>query len=59
MVEKIKALCREQGISVSELERRTGLIGCIWRWDIHKPSIEKVKRVAECLNTTVDALLNG
>ena len=59
MVKRIKELCKAKGISIRELEKRTNLEKCIWRWDIHKPSIEKVQRVAEALGTTVDELLNG
>jgi len=58
MVNKIKELCREQGISVAELERRAD-VQLIRRWAKTEPSVYKVYRVAKVLGTTVENLLEG
>lgn len=58
MVEKIKELCKQKGISVLQLEKETGIAHGIHRWDINKPSIDKVQTVAEYFGVTVDYLLS-
>ena len=58
MLDKILALCAEQGISLSELERRAGLKAkTVYRWGENRPSVDKVKKVADALGVTVDDLL--
>ncbi len=58
MVEKIKKIAQEKGIPLSRLERRCQLSsGSIYRWDVNYPAIDKVKRVATVLDTTVDELI--
>lgn len=58
MVETIKKLCKEKGMSVLQLERETGIAHGIHRWDISKPSIDKVQAVADYFGVTVDYLLS-
>ena len=58
MTHKIKELCKEQHLSVSELERRAG-VQFIRRWDKTEPSVYKVYRVAKILGTTVEELLRA
>lgn len=58
MLDKILALCKEQGISLSELERRSGLNQkTVYRWGDNMPSVDKVKKVADYFGITVDELL--
>lgn len=58
MVEKIKKLCKAQKLPISTLQRELGLnANAIKRWDVHKPSVDKVKAVADRLGVTVDELL--
>ena len=57
MLKKIKSLCAEKGISVLQLEKDLGMSHSIHRWDESKPSIDKVKLVADYLGVTVDYLL--
>lgn len=60
MVQRIKALCKEKGITVAELERRCFIgNGIIARWKTSKPSYERLSVVAKELDTTVDYLLTG
>lgn len=59
LLEKIKFLCKERGISLIELERSCGVTErTIYRWDTSIPSVDKVKRVADYFGVTVDELLS-
>ena len=60
MVDRIKALCRARGISVGELEERTGIgKNTIYRWGTVMPSADKLVRVAKVLGVTTEELLDG
>ena len=60
MVQRIKDLCREKGITIAELERRCGIgNGIIARWSKSKPSFERLFKVASELETTVEYLQTG
>ena len=54
----IRRLCLDHGISIAQLERETGLASrTIGRWDESKPSVDKVQKVAEYFDVSVDYLL--
>lgn len=58
MVRNIKRLCAAQGISVRQLEIALGYTnGIIGRWDTNRPSIDRVKTVADFFGVTVDELI--
>lgn len=58
--ERIKALCKENKISVNELEKRLDIAkGSLCKIDKHKPSSEKMEMLAKELNTTSKFLLTG
>lgn len=58
LVENARKECAKKGITVTELERSAGLTdNAIYKWDRHKPSVDKVKRAADVLQTTVDELI--
>lgn len=59
MVAKIKKLCKEQKLTLGELEDRAGFGKgqVIGRWDENRPSVDRVKKVADILGVTVDELL--
>lgn len=58
MYQKIKELCKEKGISITELEATLQFArGSIYKWDVNAPSIIKVKAVADYFNVSVDYLL--
>ena len=60
ILENINKLCKEKGISLSKLERETGIgNGTIGRWGISSPTVENVRKVAEYFGVTVDALIHG
>lgn len=60
MLNKIRELCKQNNISLSDLEEKAGLSRkTIFTWDRVMPSVDKVARVAKELNTTVEELLEG
>ena len=60
MVENIKSLCIQKGISIPKLEIELGFgRGAIYNWDKNSPSIDKVQKVAEYFSVTTDELLQG
>ena len=60
MVNRIKELAKEKSVSISTIEKSVGLgNGIIGKWKKQNPSCEKLKLVADYLNTTIDYLLTG
>lgn len=58
MLQKISALCNERNISLAQLERDAGLgRNSVYRWDENRPSVDKVKLVADYFGCTIDELL--
>ncbi len=58
LFDTIKKLCKEQGLSVSEVEKNAGLgNGTIRGWNESSPTVDNLQAVAMVLNTTVDNLL--
>lgn len=59
-LEKIKELCRTNGISLAALEKELGFSNkALFRWPTSAPSVDKVKAVADFFNVPVDALLGS
>lgn len=59
LLKNIARLCKEKGIAISRLEKETGISnGTIGRWGTSSPTVENVRKVAEYLGTTVDALIS-
>lgn len=60
MLEIIQKLCLTRGITIAELERKADLgNGTIRRWKDSYPSVDKVIRVANILNVSVEYLYTG
>lgn len=60
MVERIKQLCKQKGMTIASLERICGFgNGSISKWNKHRPADFKVEAVAEALGTTKQYLLWG
>jgi len=61
LLERIRLLREKKGnISINRLEREAGLTrGSMAKWDDHAPSYDKMKKVADYLDTTVEYLLTG
>lgn len=56
MVEKIRELCKSNGISISRLEKEIGLgNGTIGKWEKfgRKPKYEHLKAIADIFNVTI------
>lgn len=57
--DKIKKLCRENGISVPKLEIELGLSsGSISKWDKSSPKADNLKKVADYFGVTIDYLMS-
>lgn len=60
LLDRIKQLAQEQNTNLKNLEISTGLgNGTIRRWDNSPPSVDKLQKIANQLNTTIDYLVNG
>lgn len=60
MYEKVKKLCKKNGISIRQLEMRLGLAnGTIRRWDTFNPTLENVIKIAAFFGMTLDELIYG
>ena len=58
LIERIRRLCAERGISVRQLEIATGITErTIGRWDVNIPSVDKVQKVAEYFGVSIDYLM--
>ena len=54
----IQELCKKRNTSVRQVEIACGLShGSISKWDKHKPSYDKAKKVADYFGVDVDSLL--
>jgi transcriptional regulator with XRE-family HTH domain len=60
LVERIKTLCDNKDTTLIGLEREIGIgRGTIRNWDKNSPSVDKINKVAQYFNVSVDFLLNG
>ncbi len=58
IVNNIRRLCNERGISFWALERATGIgNGVIAKWENKSPRIDTLQKVADYFGVTVDDLL--
>lgn len=58
MYNKIKKLCKENNISILALESKLGFArGSIYKMDAHKPSAEKVKKIADFFGVSMEELV--
>ena len=58
IVENIKSLCSEIGISIPKLEKILNLSrGSVYNWDKNSPSIDKLEKVADYFKVSTDYLL--
>lgn len=57
--DRIKAICKEKGIAVSELERQAGLArGSVYKWNDSSPTVDSIQAVASVLKVSVNKLIN-
>lgn len=58
LLEKIQNLCKEEGINPSKLEIELGFgKGTLYKWDKSSPNTDKLSKVADHFNVSVDWLL--
>lgn len=58
ILRKIKELCKQNNISISELEKILQLgHGTINKWSSCQPSVDKLKKVADFFKITIDVLV--
>ena len=58
IVDVIKDLCRERDTSIPKIEKEIGLSnGSIYNWSRSYPSIDKVIKVADYFNVSIDILV--
>lgn len=56
--DNVKEACKEQGITVSELEEKLNFArSSIYKWNRHLPSVEKLRAVAEYLDKPMEYFL--
>lgn len=57
--DKIKAICKEKGVSVSYVENRAGLgNGAISKWNNSSPTVENLQSVANVLKVSINKLIS-
>ena len=57
LADKIKQLANDRGITIAELERKSGLSnGQISKWNVRSPKTENLEKVAKYLNVSLDYL---
>ncbi len=60
ITDRIRALARERGLSLTALEQTLGLgNGTVSRWSTSSPTAEKLGRIAQYLDVSVDYLLGN
>lgn len=58
--DNVKEACKEQGITVSELEEKLNFArSSIYKWNKHLPSVEKLRAVAEYLDRPMEYFLEN
>lgn len=60
LLDNIRRLCKQQGISISTLEKAIHIgNGTISRWSESSPRIDNICAVAKFFGVTIDELLEG
>lgn len=60
LIEDIKILCKKHNTSIPRLEKELKFSrGSVYKWDENRPTVDKVQKVAEYLDTTIDSLMRG
>lgn len=60
ILDRVKILATQQGMTISELERKADISNStISRWNKSTPTADKLQKVAQLLGTTMEYLLLG
>ena len=58
ILNNVSELCKERGITIAELERKTGIgNGTVRRWKEMNPRVDLLKKVADYFGVTIDDLM--
>ena len=58
LIADIKILCKKHNTSIPRLEKELGFSrGAIYKWDVSRPTVDKVQKIAKYLDTTIDSLV--
>lgn len=58
LVERIRSVAEPRDLTLAKIERELGFgNGTIRKWDNNAPSVDKVQKVGEYLNVSIDFLL--
>ncbi|OJT67014.1 helix-turn-helix domain-containing protein [Bacillus licheniformis] len=58
LFDRVKQIADKKKMSIAELERKLGMgSNTLYRWKTQKPSIDKVQKVADYFNVSIDYLL--
>ena len=56
--DRVKAACNEKGLTVSHLEEKLKFArSSIYKWNTHKPSVDKIMLVAKELGKPIEYFL--
>ena len=60
IVERIKDLCEQKNVKIKPLEESLGLSnGAIRQWNTKSPSCDRILKVAQYFNVSIEYLLTG
>ena len=60
LFERITQKCKEEGLTIKALEEKAGFSNAtIRKWETQKPSYDKVVKIADCLNVSLNWLIMG
>ena len=59
IVERLQQIVKERGTNFKQLETDYGLGNGVRRWDIQSPRLDKLVKVADYLNVSLDYLVYG
>lgn len=60
MYDRIKALCKQKGVTITGTEKELGFArGSLCKVDTNKPSMERVNKLADYFGVSVDYLMTG
>lgn len=58
LLDRIKQLCKEHGITQRKLEQEIGISnGASSKWEVSSPSIEVMKKLSSYFNVSIDCLM--
>jgi len=60
LIKDIKILCKKHNTSIPRLEKELEFgKGAIYKWDVSRPTVDRVQKVADHFGTTIDSLVRG